>query len=126
MAGKVTLPALQQMKHNGQKITAVVTYDLVKEGGADLVKLDGASAFPGAVRAIARAGIPVWAQFGIRPQTAIKYGGVTAAAAEPATAMKDQLAADAKLLEEAGASFPISRTPDRSPGPRRSVPSRFP
>ena len=43
---------------------------LVKEGGADLVKLDAASAFPEAVRAITRAGIPVWAQFGITPHTA--------------------------------------------------------
>src|SRR5438105_57566 len=34
---------------------------LVKEGGADIVKLDGASAFPEAIHAITRAGIPVWA-----------------------------------------------------------------
>ena len=47
---------------------------LVKEGGADLVKLDGAAAFPEAVRAITRAGIPVWAQFGITPHTALQYG----------------------------------------------------
>ena len=44
---------------------------LVKEGGADIVKLDGASAFPDAVRALVRAGIPVFAQFGLTPQTAI-------------------------------------------------------
>src|SRR5713101_8256477 len=36
---------------------------LVKEGGADMVKLAGASAFPEAVRALARAAVPVWAQF---------------------------------------------------------------
>ena len=78
---------------------------LVKEGGADLVKLDGASSFPEAVRAITRAGIPVWAQFGITPHTAFRYGGMTAAAPELATAMKDQLVGEAKLLEEAGASI---------------------
>src|SRR5262245_66618685 len=35
---------------------------LVKGGGADLIKLDGAADFPEAVTAIARAGIPVFAQ----------------------------------------------------------------
>src|SRR5947207_10176190 len=47
---------------------------LVKEGGADLVKLDGAADFPDAVRAVVHAGIPVFAQFGITPQTALQYG----------------------------------------------------
>ena len=78
---------------------------LVKEGGADMVKLDGASSFPEAVRAITRAGIPVWAQFGITPHTAFQHGGMTTAASERATAMKDQLVVEAKLLEEAGASL---------------------
>src|SRR5580704_6456438 len=47
---------------------------LVKEGGADMVKLDGAADFPEAVREIVRAGIPVFAQMGITPQTALRYG----------------------------------------------------
>src|ERR1700752_3395463 len=47
---------------------------LVKEAGAGMVKLDGASVFPEAVRAISRAGIPVFAQFGITPQTALQFG----------------------------------------------------
>src|SRR5712692_7461148 len=47
---------------------------LVKEGGADLVKLDGAAEYPESVRALVRAGIPVLAQFGLTPQTALKYG----------------------------------------------------
>src|ERR1700730_1982613 len=33
---------------------------LVKEGGADLVKLDAAASFPEAVRAVVCAGVPVW------------------------------------------------------------------
>jgi 3-methyl-2-oxobutanoate hydroxymethyltransferase len=180
--GKVTLPALQQMKQDGRKIVGVVAYDyqmaqivdragvdivsvgdsagvnlwghrselevtldqmvllcqgvrrgvtralvscdvpfgplqegtdaavraairLVKEGGADMVKLDGAASFPEAVSAITRAGIPVWAQFGITPHTAFQHGGMTTAASERATAMKDQLVVEAKLLEEAGASL---------------------
>jgi 3-methyl-2-oxobutanoate hydroxymethyltransferase len=78
---------------------------LVKEGGTDLVKLDGAATYSEAVGAITRAGIPVWAQFGITPHTASQYGGTTEAAAEIATAMKDRLVVEAKLLEEAGASM---------------------
>jgi 3-methyl-2-oxobutanoate hydroxymethyltransferase len=78
---------------------------LAKEGGADMVKLDGASAFPEAVQAITRAGIPVWAQFGITPQTALKYGGTAAAPADLAAQMKGQLVAEAKRLEQAGAAL---------------------
>jgi 3-methyl-2-oxobutanoate hydroxymethyltransferase len=80
----------------------------VKEGGADMVKLDGAADFPDAVSAIARAGIPVFAQFGITPQTALRYGldygAMSGAEAEVPHAMLDHLVRDAKLLEEAGAS----------------------
>jgi 3-methyl-2-oxobutanoate hydroxymethyltransferase len=78
---------------------------LVKEGGADVVKLDGAPSFPDAVRAIARAGIPVWAQFGITPHTAFKYGGMTADASELAASMKDDLVREATLLEASGAAL---------------------
>ena len=47
---------------------------LVEEGGADMVKLDAAADFPDAVRALVSAGIPVFAQFGLTPQTAAKHG----------------------------------------------------
>src|SRR6202521_514690 len=43
---------------------------LVKEAGADMIKLDGAADFPEGLRPIARAGFPGFAQFGITPQTA--------------------------------------------------------
>ena len=46
----------------------------VKEAGVDMIKLDGAADFPEAVTALSQAGIPVWAQFGITPQTALQYG----------------------------------------------------
>jgi 3-methyl-2-oxobutanoate hydroxymethyltransferase len=82
---------------------------LVKEGGADMVKLDGAADFPDAVSAIARAGIPVFAQFGITPQTALRYGmdygAMSGVDAEVPDEMRDHLVRDAKLLEEAGASL---------------------
>lgn len=82
---------------------------LVKEGGADIVKLDGAVAFPETVRALVRAGIPVFAQFGLTPQTALQYGvpyGAQAAPGAQAPAeMTAQLVSEAKLLAEAGASL---------------------
>jgi 3-methyl-2-oxobutanoate hydroxymethyltransferase len=82
---------------------------LVKEGGADMVKLDGAAEFPEAVRAIVHAGIPVFAQFGITPQTALQYGipygSQSAPGAQVPPEMTAKLVEQAKLLEEAGASL---------------------
>lgn len=82
---------------------------MVKEAGADLVKIDAAADFPDAVSAVARAGIPVWAQFGITPQTALRHGIgydalFTAAARVPAE-MRAELTAAARRLEQAGASL---------------------
>ncbi|WGL52488.1 3-methyl-2-oxobutanoate hydroxymethyltransferase [Nocardioides sp. BP30] len=78
---------------------------LAKEAGVDLVKLDGASDFPEAVEAITRAGIPVFAQFGITPQTSLKYGVEYSAAstARVPDGMLEELVAEAKRLESAGA-----------------------
>jgi 3-methyl-2-oxobutanoate hydroxymethyltransferase len=76
---------------------------LVEEAGADLVKLDAAATFPDGVRAVVRAGVPVWAQFGITPHTAVQFGGMAKAGPELATARRDELVAEARLLEDAGA-----------------------
>jgi 3-methyl-2-oxobutanoate hydroxymethyltransferase len=79
---------------------------LVKETGADMVKLDGAADFPEVVRAIVRAGIPVFAQFGITPQTAlqfgISYGDMLKPGVQVPAAMTEKLVQDAIHLEEAG------------------------
>ncbi|HYZ53003.1 MAG TPA: 3-methyl-2-oxobutanoate hydroxymethyltransferase [Streptosporangiaceae bacterium] len=82
---------------------------MAKEAGVDLVKIDGAADFPEAVSAVARAGIPVWAQFGITPQTALRHGvdyrAMLAPGAQVPPGMKDELVAEAKRLEDAGASL---------------------
>ena len=82
---------------------------LVKEAGADVIKLDGAADFPEAVTAVARAGIPVFAQFGITPQTALQYGmdysAMSKAGAEVPAEMKDRLVEEAQMLEKAGAAL---------------------
>ena len=82
---------------------------LVKEGGADLIKVDAAADFPDAVRALVRAGIPVFAQFGLTPQTALKfgipYGAQSAAGTQARPELTQRLVEEAKLLEDAGASL---------------------
>ena len=82
---------------------------LVKEGGADMVKLDGAAEFPEAVRALARAAIPVFAQLGITPQTALRHGipydAQSAAGAQAPPEVTAKLVGQAGLLEDAGASL---------------------
>jgi 3-methyl-2-oxobutanoate hydroxymethyltransferase len=82
---------------------------LVKEAGVDMIKLDGAADFPESVRALVRAGIPVFAQFGITPQTALQYGIPYAAASAPSAQvpahMTERLVEEARRLEGAGASL---------------------
>ena len=70
---------------------------LVKEGGADMVKVDAAAEFPEAVRAIVDAGIPVWAQFGVTPHTVRLKPDTTYDA--------DHFVGEAKLLEGEGAAM---------------------
>jgi 3-methyl-2-oxobutanoate hydroxymethyltransferase len=82
---------------------------LVKEAGADLIKLDGAADFPEVVAALVRAGIPVFAQFGITPQTALRYGiaysVASTAGAQVTPQMQTRLLEEAKRLESAGATL---------------------
>src|SRR3954469_15410547 len=82
---------------------------LMKDGGADMIKVDAAADFPDAVRALVRAGIPVFAQFGITPQTALQYGipygAQSAPGAQVPPKMTAKLVEEAKLLEAAGASL---------------------
>jgi len=80
---------------------------VVKETGADMVKLDEAAEFPEAVRAIADAGIPVFAQMGITQGNAAKYGiehaKMLGGAIQVPQEMAARLVEEAKRLEAAGA-----------------------
>ena len=82
---------------------------LVEDGGADMIKVDAAAEFPRVVRALVREGIPVFAQFGLTPQTAGKYGIPYSAQNSPEAQATAEAAAklveEAKLLEDAGASL---------------------
>jgi len=69
------------------------TKRLVEEGGADIVKLDGAVDFLEAVALVAKTGAPVFAQFGLTPQTGSRSESVA------------ELVRQAQKLEQAGASL---------------------
>jgi 3-methyl-2-oxobutanoate hydroxymethyltransferase len=74
---------------------------LVKEGGADVVKLEGAGRMVSRVRAIAESNIGVMAHIGLTPQSATKLGGFKAQGRTADAALK--LYDDALALQEAGA-----------------------
>src|SRR5438309_11367354 len=56
----------------GSAVRAAIV--LVKDAGADMIKLDGAADFPDSVSAIARAGIHVFADFGFTQQSVLRFG----------------------------------------------------
>ena len=74
---------------------------LIKEGGADAVKLEGGEDFTDIVRTLTQAGIPVIGHIGLTPQTATQLGGYKVQGRDIESARK--LSRDAKALEAAGA-----------------------
>lgn len=73
---------------------------LLKEGGAEAVKLEGGEGFAEQVRALVRAGIPVMGHVGLLPQSVHAMGGFRVQGTRADDA--EQVLADAKALEEAG------------------------
>jgi 3-methyl-2-oxobutanoate hydroxymethyltransferase len=73
---------------------------LMKEGGCDVVKLEGGVHFAPTIEAIVKAGIPVQGHIGLTPQTAGALGGFKMQGRD-ANAAK-QIIDDAKALENAG------------------------
>ncbi|MDR0565860.1 MAG: 3-methyl-2-oxobutanoate hydroxymethyltransferase [Prevotellaceae bacterium] len=126
MAGhETTLPiTLDQMIYHAQSVVravkrALVVVDLpfgsyqgnskealnsairiMKESGADAVKLEGGEEIAESVRRILCAGIPIMGHLGLMPQSINKFGTYAVRAREAEEAEK--LARDARLLEELG------------------------
>jgi 3-methyl-2-oxobutanoate hydroxymethyltransferase len=126
MAGNITtLPiTLDQMIYHGTSVTrgvnrALVVIDMpfgscsgnpveslnaairiMKETGADALKIEGGKEMIYDIKKIIDAGMPVMGHLGLMPQSINKYGTYTVRAKEEAEAKK--LSEDAKLLEEIG------------------------
>lgn len=73
---------------------------ILKESGADAVKLEGGEEILPAIRHMITAGVPVCGHLGLTPQSVNQFGGYGLRAKEEAEAAK--LLHDAKLLDEAG------------------------
>lgn len=126
MAGNITtLPmTLEQMIYHGQSVVrgvkrALVVVDMpfgsyqgnsiealhsaikiMKETGADCVKLEGGEEIAESITRILSAGIPVMGHLGLTPQSINKFGTYAVRAQEEAEAQK--LIKDAHLLESLG------------------------
>ena len=83
---------------NDEAVASAVRF--VKEGGADVVKLEGAGPGLERVGAIVGAGIPVMGHVGLTPQSATMLGGYRAQGRTAERARR--LLADARALEAAG------------------------
>jgi 3-methyl-2-oxobutanoate hydroxymethyltransferase len=73
---------------------------LVKDGGCEVVKLEGGVDFAPTIRAIVNAGIPVMGHIGLTPQTASAMGGFKIQGKDASAAK--QIIDDAKAIEDAG------------------------
>ncbi len=90
------------MSYNTSVREAIVNAGrLMKEGGCDVVKLEGGVDFAPTVQAIVKAGIPVQGHIGLTPQTASSLGGFKMQGKDAAAAKS--IIDDAKALEDAGA-----------------------
>lgn len=76
---------------------------LMKEGAAEMVKLEGGAVVLDQVKAITDASIPVCAHLGLLPQSVHKLGGFKVQGRDAAEA--DKMKNDAVALQEAGATL---------------------
>jgi len=94
------LPFGSYQQGPGQAVESAVR--LVKEGGAQAVKLEGGAAVAGCIEAIVAAEIPVFAHVGLTPQAYHRMGGHRVQGRD--SDGRERLLADAHAIERAGAS----------------------
>ncbi|MEA4808951.1 3-methyl-2-oxobutanoate hydroxymethyltransferase, partial [Macellibacteroides fermentans] len=73
---------------------------MIKEGGAEAVKIEGGALFTETIKAIVDAQIPVMGHIGLTPQSVNAFGGFKVQGKDEQSAKR--LLEDAKLLEKAG------------------------
>jgi 3-methyl-2-oxobutanoate hydroxymethyltransferase len=74
---------------------------LIKQAGANAVKVEGGRAVAESIRRMVDAGIPVMGHLGLTPQSVLQFGGFRVQGRSEEDA--GRIIEDAKLLEEAGA-----------------------
>lgn len=87
--------------HTGENTTVRNALTLMKDGGAEAVKLEGGRNRVGLVKRLVDEEIPVMAHIGLTPQSVHKLGGYSVQGKTFDAAQR--LIEDAKMLEEAGA-----------------------
>ena len=91
------------MSYSTEEKALVNAGRMMAEGGAAMVKLEGGAIQADIVRYLSERGIPVCAHIGLTPQYVHKLGGFRVQGREEAAA--EQMRADAKALEQAGADI---------------------
>ncbi len=94
----VDLPFGTYQGNSKEALTSAIR--IMKETGADAVKIEGGKEIQESVERILSAGIPVMGHLGLTPQSIHKFGTYVVRATEEAEANK--LVSDAHLLEEIG------------------------
>ncbi|KPK31344.1 MAG: 3-methyl-2-oxobutanoate hydroxymethyltransferase [Betaproteobacteria bacterium SG8_40] len=85
---------------------------MIKEGGADVVKLEGGEDFAPMAKAVVDAGVPVMAHIGLTPQLMSKLGGFKVQGRDAVAGV--QLLKDALAMEQAGCfAIVLEAIPDR-------------
>jgi 3-methyl-2-oxobutanoate hydroxymethyltransferase len=85
---------------------------MIKEGGTDVVKLEGGEDFAPIAGAVVKAGIPVMAHIGLTPQLISKLGGFKVQGKDASAGV--QLLEDALAMEKAGCfAIVLEAIPDR-------------
>ena len=93
------MPFLSYQTHKAEAVRNAGR--LLKEAGAEAVKLEGGSQMAEAIRAIVNAGIPVMAHIGLTPQYVHMLGGFKVQGKDEAT--REKILADARAVQDAGA-----------------------
>jgi 3-methyl-2-oxobutanoate hydroxymethyltransferase len=85
---------------------------MIKEGGTDVVKIEGGEDFAPIAEAVVKAGIPVMAHIGLTPQLISKLGGFKVQGKDASAGV--QLLKDALAMEKAGCfAIVLEAIPDR-------------
>ncbi len=103
LSSVLLLADLPFMSFRNEDVAMQSAARLMAEGGAAMVKLEGADYVLDVIDALARRAVPVCAHLGLTPQSVHKFGGYRVQGKTKSAA--EQLLNDAKAVEQAGAEL---------------------